>query len=310
VERILELKGLYPAWGPRKLHVLLEQEKGKGVCSRSSVDRILARNNLRDCRQASLLQEAAGRFERDEANDLWQIDFTAPFSLADGVKVWPVPVLDDSCRYCVSLLAAPSCTGEYAIEAFRAAAKVYGLPKQVLSDHGSAFGVSRSYISEFCAYLWACDVEHIQGRYAHPQTQGKLERFNRTLQLECITRHSYTSLEDWSKCFEEYRHIYNNIRPHQSIYDATPASKYKASLRAFAEPNRHYRQPGEGLEHRRVGNDGKIWLFQHQVKVGRGLAGWSVSARHDGAGIWTILFRGKSICQVSVARVAQYKPRP
>jgi transposase InsO family protein len=309
-DAVVELKSEYPDWGPRKLHKLLVDREGDIPCSRSSVERILARRGLKEIRQKSPVEEALGRFERAEPNELWQIDFTAPFSLSSGAKIWPVPILDDHDRFVVALLAAPACTTRYALEALRCAATRYGMPGQILSDHGSTFGTSRSYLSEFTAYVWACGVEHIQGRYAHPQTQGKLERFNKTLRRECIHRHDYENIEDWNKCFEDYRHIYNNIRPHESLCDATPASLYKASARAFLEPDRNYREPGEDLAHRKVGRDGKIWILQHHVKVSTGLAGWTVSARHDGNGIWTILFRGRSICQVSLAKPASYKPRP
>jgi transposase InsO family protein len=310
VGEVIKLKQDYPDWGPRKLHKLLVDKHGL-VCSRSSVERILSRAGLANTRESAVPVDAVGRFERSEPNDLWQIDFTAAFALSDGSKVWPVPILDDSCRYCACLMAAPACSARYALDCVRAAALSYGMPAQILSDHGSAFGTSRRYVSEFTAYLWACGIEHIQGRYAHPQTQGKLERFNRTLRIECIGRHSYDSIEDWNKCFEEYRYIYNNIRPHQSLSDSTPASRYRASERVFVEPERGYMEPGdENTRYRKVGSDGKIWLLQHHVKVGRGLAGWIVSAKHDGCGYWTISFRNHSICQVSLAKEAIYKPRP
>jgi transposase InsO family protein len=310
IDAVVKLKNDYPDWGPRKLRKLLVEGEGDLSCSRSTVERILARHGLREIRQKSPVAEALGRFERAEPNDLWQIDFTSPFSLSSGAKIWPVPILDDHDRFVVALLAAPACTTRYALEALRSAATRYGMPGQILSDHGGTFGTSRSYLSEFTAYVWACGAEHIQGRYAHPQTQGKLERFNKTLRRECILRHDYDNIEDWGKCFEEYRHIYNNIRPHESLCDATPGSLYKASARAFSEPDRNYREAGEGLAHRKVGRDGKIWILQHHVKVSSGLAGWTVSARHDGGGIWTILFRGRSVCQVSLAKPAPYKPRP
>jgi transposase InsO family protein len=266
---------------------------------------------LTEKREPGPTPEEVGRFERGEPNDLWQIDFTAPFVIAGGAKVWPIPILDDNARFCVALHAAPVCSAEYALECLRAAAVCYGMPLEVLSDHGSAFGTSPSYVSEFSAFLWACGIKHTQGRYAHPQTQGKLERFNRTLRLECIRRHEYDNFADWNKCFEEYRHIYNDIRPHQSLSDSTPASRYRASERVFVEPERGYMEPSdENTRYRKVGSDGKIWLLQHHVKVGRGLAGWIVSAKHDGCGYWTISFRNHSICQVSLAKEAIYKPRP
>jgi len=307
--RIIELRNMYDSWGARKLHKLLIDEMGI-VCSRSTVDRILLRHGLRDRIEPKPREEAVGRFERGKPNELWQIDFTSPFTASNGIKIWPVPILDDRARFCVELMAAPSCTGECALECFMSAARNYGLPDEVLSDHGSTFGTSRSYISAFTAYLMALEVKHIQGRYAHPQTQGKLERFNRTLKKECITKHSYSDINDWQKCFDDYRHLYNEIRPHESLLDETPSSVYVRSDRVFVEPKKNKQEQIDGVLQRKVDRSGKIWLFQHQIKVGGGLAGWTVSAKHDGNGFWTISFKDREICQVGIAKTAKYQPRP
>jgi len=307
---VLEMKSAYPMWGPRKLHKLLQDELGEQMPSRATVGRILERNGLTSRREPRPREEAVLRFERGKPNEMWQTDFAAPFPLPDGKKVWPVAVLDDHSRYCVSLIGAPDCSGKSALLAFRMAAERYGLPDEMLSDHGSAFGTSREHVSAFTAYLWALKVEHAQGRYAHPQTQGKLERLNRTMYHECISRHSYSTTEHWNKCFEEYRQTYNELRPHESLLDAVPASRYRASERGFEEPDRDYRPDGEDLVHRRVDVSGKIWLLQHHVKVGNGLAGWTVSARHEGGGIWTVFFHGRTVCQTALAKLAPYKPKP
>lgn len=310
VEAVLALKNKYPMWGPRKLQTLLQKDLGEAAPSKSTVGRILDRHGLVERVVPNAMQEATGRFERDSANDLWQTDFTSPVTLPSGMKMWPVPMLDDRSRYCVSLLAAGDCSSESALCCFRAAASKNGLPEEILSDHGSAFGTSREYVSAFTAYMWAVGVKHIQGRYAHPQTQGKLERFNRTLQREWINNHSYTSLDDWNKSFEEYRHLYNEVRPHESLGDKVPASCYNPSQKPFEEPDKHYRENGEAYIHRKVDVSGRIWILSHQVRVGSGLAGWTVSAIHEGSGIWTVYFRGHKLCQASLAKLAPHKPRP
>lgn len=307
VDTIVDLKEKYPQWGPRKLHKLLVDDLGE-VCARSTVDRILFRKGLRQRRQTNPVQEAVGRFERGEPNELWQIDFTAPF-ICNRQKIWPVPILDDHSRFCVGLIAASGCTGLWALECFRSASRLYGLPLEILSDHGSTFGTSRSYISEFGAYMMAVGVKHIQGRYAHPQTQGKLERFNQSLQKECIRRHDYASIDDWNKCFDDYRHLYNELRPHQSLCDETPAARYHVSERVFIEPDKNLKEDIDGVIYRKVDVSGNIWLFQHKIKVGSGLSGWNVAAKHDGNGYWTISFKGREVCQVGIARTAKYQPR-
>ena len=312
IESIRTLKEQYPYWGPRKLHCLLKaqrKERGESVPSASTVKRVLVRLGLTSPRVVPQ-HEAVGRFERSHPNELWQTDFTAPFSLPDGQKLWPVPVLDDHSRFCVSLQVALSPTTEAAIQSVKAGMERYGLPKELLSDHGSAFGVSRSALTAFTVHLWACGIEHRQGRRAHPQTQGKLERFNRTLEVECLRRHSYPTSEGWNACLEAYRLQYNTLRPHEALEDLPPEERYRPSECPYREPDRSLGEAGEEWEHRRVDASGRIWLLQHHVPVGQAFIGWTVSARHDGEGYWTVSFRGHRLTQVYLARAAPYKPKP
>jgi transposase InsO family protein len=305
VEAVLSLHEQYPAWGPRKLHVVLCRNKGDTVSSLSTVARILKRAGISITSKSEIVNEVVGRFQRGKPNELWQIDFTSAIKLSDGSRIWPVPILDDHSRYCVSLIAAADLSGASALSAFRNAGLVYGVPEEILSDHGGAFGSSSTFISAFTTYMWALGISHCQGRYAHPQTQGKLERFNQTLIKECIIRHSYNNIGDWNKCFEEYRNIYNQQRPHQSLSDRVPADIYVPSQRLFSEPDKDFVSQEQDLLHRRVGRDGRIALMKHRFDVGNGLAGWMVSARHDGGGIWTVHFRGRAIRQVSLALTAR-----
>jgi transposase InsO family protein len=308
-EAIRALRERYPYWGPRKLRRLLCDRLGDRTPSEATVKRALSRLGLAVRRPPSR-PEAVGRFERPRPNDLWQTDFTAPFALPSGRKLWPVPVLDDHSRFCLSLRAAPAPTTEAALGSLVAAMRAYGLPGEVLSDHGSAFGTSRAAPTAFAVHLWACGVEHRQGRRAHPQTQGKLERFNRTLEEECLYRHACDTAEEWDACLEEFRHRYNTLRPHEAVGDEPPASRYRPAECPYAEPDRTFGEAGDGWEQRRVDCSGRIWLLQHHVPVGQAFAGWTVAARHDGEGYWTVSFRGRRLCQVYLAKAAPYKPKP
>lgn len=168
VKEILSIKELYPSWGPRKLQRLLANRLGDAAPSRSTVFRVLSRHGMTSIREKNANDAAVGRFERGNPNELWQTDFTSPIVLSDGRRVFPIPILDDCSRYCVSLLAACDCSERSAITCFRMACERYGLPMQILSDHGSAFGTSRSYVSVFTAFIWALEVEHIQVSLAKP----------------------------------------------------------------------------------------------------------------------------------------------
>lgn len=114
--------------------------------------------------------------------------------------------------------------------------------------------------SAFRVHLWACGVRHTQGRIAHPQTQGKIERFWRTLNTEVLRCHGYDDLTSWQSCFEEWRYIYNHIRPHQELGDEPPVSRYRSSERIYAEPDRRERIGESGSQYRCVTTRGQISL--------------------------------------------------
>lgn len=310
VSALLSLQEQYPCWGPNKLHRLLKDRMGDATPSARTLARILRREGRTETAPLPPVHEVVGRFERSAPNDLWQTDFCSPFRLPDGQKLWTLSFLDDHSRYCLSLQAAPAPTTQAALEGFWQAARRYGLPRQTLSDHGSSYGVRRGALSPFTVSLWASEVEHIQGRVAHPQTQGKLERFNRTLQKECLRRHDLPGVTEWNAVLEEYRCLYNTVRPHEALGQEPPASRYRPSERPYIEPDRDAGEAGEGLLHRRVDKSGKVWLLGHNFHVGYGLVGWKVSARPDGNGYWTLLFRGRSLCQVHLARTVSYLSKP
>ena len=126
-------------------------------------------------------RKARTRFERESANDLWQIDATE-VGLADGSRAWVVDCLDDHARFLRSALACAGPGGEAAWACFARAGAAHGLPRQLLSDnHVSFTGRLFGFEVAFERRLRQVGVELINAAPAHPQTLGKLERFHRTL---------------------------------------------------------------------------------------------------------------------------------
>ena len=166
------------------------------------------------------------RFEREIANDLWQIDATR-IVLVDDTETWAVNLLDDHSRYLLASLAGPSATGELAWDAFETAATRYGLPRQVLSDNGLC-STGRLHGTEvmFEKSLEDLGVEMINSAPYHPQTLGKLERFHRTLEDWLTDEGPAFDLEHLQELLDGFRFHYNRQRPHQGIADATPAERY------------------------------------------------------------------------------------
>src|SRR5918996_1674018 len=202
--RIVDLRRRHPRWGARRIHAEL-QRAGKEPPAVATIHRALRRNHL-VAPQPVRRPKATRRFEREVANDLWQIDGTQ-VKLAEGQPAWVVDCLDDHARFLLAAVACERPTGEAAWACFVSASSAYGLPRQLLSDNHSSFtGRLLGITVEFERRLAEAGVELINAAPAHPQTLGNLER----LQL----------------LLDRFRSHYNEQRPHQGIGNLTPIERY------------------------------------------------------------------------------------
>ncbi len=93
---------------------------------------------------------------------------------------------------------------------------------RLLSDNGSA------YISkELRDYLEDVEIRHIRTKPYHPMTQGKIERYHRSMKNIILLDHYYTPSE-LEERIREWVDYYNNHRYHEAIDNVTPADKYFA----------------------------------------------------------------------------------
>ena len=101
----------------------------------------------------------------------------------------------------------------------------------MLMDNGPPWGASREE-GFHLAEVWLMDlgIRVLHSRPGHPQTNGKDERFHRTLDIEVLRGNSFSDLDDVQRRFDPFRECYNHERPHQALDFAVPASRYQASL--------------------------------------------------------------------------------
>src|SRR4029079_4363866 len=85
----------------------------------------------------------------------------------------------------------------------------------------------------FSVWLMRLGIKVLHGRAYHPQTQGKEERFHRTLKAELLSRHTWRDLAHCAVQFQRYRQRYNHERPHDALHGDTPASRYQPSVRSM-----------------------------------------------------------------------------
>lgn len=201
------------------------------VPSVASIHRILVRRGLVVAQPRKRPKSSWRRFEAAAPNERWQIDAT-DWVVATGV-VRVFNIIDDHSRLAVGSRAVLEATTEAAWTAFCDAAATWGLPAGVLSDNGLAFsGKLRGFEVRFEADLRDAGIRPVTGAPYHPQTTGKVERFQQTLKKWLRRQPLAGDLAELQAQLDAFRRIYNEQRPHQGIGRRTPLSRWQASGRA------------------------------------------------------------------------------
>lgn len=283
---VLAVREQYPFYGGRKIRRCLQRDGIERPPAASTITAVLKRNGL--LAPERRLKRDWQRFEEDEANALWQMDFKGHVPLSRG-RCHPLTVLDDHSRFCICLAACTNERGSTVRSQLTAAFQVYGLPERMLMDNGAPWGSSlQSQHTRFTAWLIRLGVTVSHGRPNHPQTQGKEERFHRTLKLEVISRRPvWRDTSEMQTAFDAWRQEYNFERPHESVALEAPASRYGPSSRSFPSvlPPIEY---DTDFEVRRVRGNGRIKLKGRYFYLGKAFAGDPVGLRQVGESVWDV----------------------
>ncbi|MES2979636.1 MAG: IS481 family transposase [Pseudomonadota bacterium] len=275
--QVVQLRREHPAWGGRKIAHLLELEQGLQVAC-STVTSILHRHKLIDSR-ASEAATAWQRFEHVAPNHLWQMDFKGHFAMAKG-RCHPLTVLDDHSRYNIVLQACSNEQGTTVQAALRDVFRRYGLPARINTDNGQPWGDPRQYLTSLGAWLVRLGIRVSHSTPMHPQTNGKDERFHRTLKAELLNGRTFADIPQCQRAFEQWRAVYNMRRPHEALQMQIPVQRYQPSNLVYPEvlPAIEY-APSDKV--RRVSKAGRISINGASVFISNALHGMLVGLRQS-----------------------------
>ena len=299
-QAVLDVRDHHPAWGGRKIARRLEDLGFSDVPCPSTVTDILRRHGRLDA-DKSVQHQAFQRFEHEHPNDLWQMDFKGHFAAGPG-RCHPLTVLDDHSRYALGLQACDNETDVTVRERLTGIFRRYGMPHRILADNGSPWGGGRNdgTYSALGVWLLRLGIGLSHGRPYHPQTQGKDERFHRTLKAEVLDLRQFNDLKACQSAFDAWRMVYNYERPHEALRLKTPSTRYSPSKRPFPEqiPLPQY---DEGEIVRKVGPDGYFAFNGRKLKISQAFRGYRVAMRPTKSdALWNVCFASFIVAQVNL----------
>lgn len=269
VERaVLAVRQKWPDWGAPKLAKVLEQQEPPVHVKVRTLHRILQRHGLVD--QSERRKPAVERFEREEPNELWQMDFKGPQGGNQGSAVGPLSVLDDHSRYLLVLQHLGSTRKQGVRNTLEEAFEVYGLPDSMLMDHGVPWWNAASPwgLTELSVWIMRLGVRLTYSGVCHPQTQGKVERMHGALQRAVRERKADPEDQRW---LDQFRHEYNHVRPHAALAMQTPASRWQPSQRRFSQQIAEWEYP-EPMQVFRLGQQGFLSWRSRKWAISAALA--------------------------------------
>ncbi len=300
---VIAMRKAHPFWGGRKISTALGNA-GIEPPTPSTVTRILHRHGL-VTPEASHAATPWHRFEHEAPNALWQMDFKGHFETSQG-RCNPLTILDDHSRYNLAI-AACSKTDMVTVQShMEQVFSRYGLPLRINTDNGGPWGVPtqpQGSLSALAIWLIRLGIRITFSAPYHPQTNGKIERFHRSLKAEVLAGRNFADMAAAQHAFDRWRRIYNLERPHQALALKTPSTRYLPSPRSYSSTLAPiaYRDEDEVLE---VGWNGFVRFKGRKLHLSSALHRLPVAFRADPNDdqCFDIMFCNHRVTRVDLAR--------
>lgn len=306
-DKIVILRQKHPTWGGRKIRARLVQTGNKDIPSAPSISKILKRNGLITTHPHKSTN-AWTRFEHENANDLWQMDFKGHFLMDDGNRCHPLTILDDHSRFCVCLKACANELGQTVKEALIEVFMRYGLPVRINCDNGAPWGSSNKDVlyTSFSIWLMTFGIRISHSRPHHPQSNGKDERFHRTLKYDFLERNSVKNLAHSQISFDHWLYSYNHERPHEALALQTPAARYQPGQRDFCGriPTLFY---DKSFIERNVDSKGYIYFDGYKFSVGLAFKKLTLGVKYIADSVIEIFFYNQKIACFDLSLLKKYE---
>jgi transposase InsO family protein/transposase-like protein len=296
-------------WGARKLLVIFCREYPQAAApSRTAISDLIERAGLSKSRgrRRRKPQQKGSQASASRPNALWTIDFKGQFKTLDHLWCFPLTLRDLCSRYVFRVSGQLDCNTDPAKRRIEATFREYGLPDGIHSDNGPPFASGGiAGLSRMSVHWVKLGIRLFRSRPGCPQDNGAHERMHRTLK-DCTARPPAKSLRAQQRRFDRFVREYNELRPHESLNDRTPASIYRPSPRSYPSrlPKPDY--PSH-FDIRRVSHNGYVSWRAQSFYIGLALAHEHVAFEPIDEALWSIHFYHQLLGRFD-ARTAQIIP--
>jgi len=301
VELVLQTKRKYPSWGARKVLAHLQKKTDAQLPVESTVNELFDREGLvkKRRKRQSVLHRGKPFIEAEQPNEVWTADFKGQFRMGNGVYNYPLTIGDLASRFVLECRGQESVRVDETIPNFKRVFLEHGLPDVLVTDNGVPFCAPSSYLGLTRLNVWwiSLGIKHVRTQPGCPQQNGVHERMHKTLKEEATKPAAY-SFGAQQRRFNEWRRIYNEERPHESLDYSVPAMHYRPSTRPY--PKRI--PPPEYPEHFTVRQVCGAGFFRYKnvpCFLSKHLNGYHVGLEPFDDGVWSIYFYDQLLARMN-----------
>jgi putative transposase len=230
VAAMQELAAQYPRYGYRRIQIFLA--RCGHIMSPDRTHRLWRLHKLQVPRKRPRRRVAASRprpLPATGVGQMWAYDFVFD-ACANGQQLKCLTVVDEFSRECLAIEVAGSIRSGRVIEVLSRLISVHGSPKYLRSDNGPEF-VSRAILR----WLLKANIGTAHIAPGKPWQNGNNESFNGKFRDECLSMEWFRNRIDAKITIEQFRRQYNEVRPHSSLGNLTPA-EFKQQLSTTTNP--------------------------------------------------------------------------
>ena len=292
IAALLAVRRRHPRWGAKKLLAVVKRQDARAAWpSRSTVCDLLRRHALVVPRPRRRPMPHGGHALAPITgpNETWTTDFKGEFRTGDRRYCYPLTLRDGFSRYVLRCDALLSRSYALTRARFERAFADYGLPVRIRSDNGGPFaGPGLGRLSRLNVWWIRLGIVPERIGLGRPEQNGSHEQFHRVLKAD-TTRPPAATARAQQRRFGAFYREYNEVRPHESLDDQPPATRYTASPRPLPTRLAPLEYPGH-MEVRRVSSAGCISWRGIPIFLTEVLEGEDVGFEEVADGYWTLSF--------------------